>query len=55
MKLGTHMQVLNTNTSAKFQGRASTITPFTPHMGGVQGHCANNVNFAIYPFDNIRI
>ena len=38
MKLGTHTQVPNTNTPAKFQGHSSNITPFTPHMCGVQGH-----------------
>ena len=38
MKLDTHTQVPNTNTRAKFQGHSLTITPFTPHMCGVQGH-----------------
>ena len=38
MTLGTHTQVPNTNTPAKFQGHSPTITPFTPHMCGVQGH-----------------
>ena len=55
MKLGTHMQVPNANTPTKFQGHSFTITPFTPHMCGVQGHYANNVNFAFYPYDHIRM
>ena len=38
MKLGTHTQVPNTNTPAKFQGHTPIITPFTPHMCSVQGH-----------------
>ena len=37
-KLGTHMQVHNTNTPAKFQGHPPIITPFTPHMCSIQGH-----------------
>ena len=36
MKLGTHMQILNTNAPAKFQGHPPIITPFTPHMFSVQ-------------------
>ena len=55
MKLGTHMQALNTNTPAKFQGHPPIITPFTPHMCSVQGHYANNVNIAIYTYDHIRM
>ena len=38
MKLGTHTLVPNTNTPVMFQGHSPTITPFTPHMCGVQGH-----------------
>ena len=38
MNLGTHTQVPDTNTPAKFQGHSLTITPFTPHMCSVQGH-----------------
>ena len=55
MTLGTHMQGLNTNTPAKFQGHPPIITPFTPHMYDFQGHCANIVNIAIYPYDHIRM
>ena len=47
MKLGTHTQVSNTNTLAKFQGHSLIITPFTPHMCDIQGHCANIVNIDI--------
>ena len=54
-KLGTHMQVHNPNTLAKFQGHPPIITPFTPHMCSVQGHWAENVNFIIYPYDHIRM
>ena len=38
MKLGTHTQIANTNSPAKFQGHSPIITPFTPHMCGIQGH-----------------
>ena len=49
------MQAPNTNTPAKFQGHPSILTPFTPHICSVQGHYANNVNIAIYPYDHIRM
>ena len=38
LKLGTHMQVHNTDTPAKFQGHSPIITPITPHMCSIQGH-----------------
>ena len=40
MKLGTRMQVLNTNTPTKFQGHSTIMTPLplTSHLCGVQGH-----------------
>ena len=38
LKLGTHTQVPNTNTPAKFQGHPLIITTFTPHMCDFQGH-----------------
>ena len=38
MKLGTHTQVPNSNTPAKFQGHPHIITPFTTHMCSIQGH-----------------
>ena len=40
MNLGTHVQVPNTDTSAKFQGlfHPPIITLFTTHMCDVQGH-----------------
>ena len=37
MKFGTHIQVPNTNTPAKFQRPSHTITPVTPHMCNVRG------------------
>ena len=52
-KLGTHMQVHNPNTPAKFQGHPPIITPFTPHMCDFQGRYANIVNIALYPYDHI--
>ena len=55
MKLGTHMQGLNTNSPAKFQGHSPIITPFTPHMCDIQGHYANTENIAIYLYDHIRM
>ena len=55
MKLGTHMQGLNTNTPAKFQGHSLTITPFTPLMCGIQGPWAEKVNFIVYPYDPLRM
>ena len=55
MKLGTHMQGPNRNTPTKFQGHSPIITHFTPHMCDIQGHCANNVNIAIYLYDHIRM
>ena len=55
MKLGTHMQGPNTNTSAKFQGYSLTLTSFTLHMCDIQGHCAKNVNPVFYLYDHIRI
>ena len=55
MKLGTHVQVPNTDTPAQFQGHPPIITPFTPHMCDIQGHGANNVNIAIYHYDHIRM
>ena len=55
LKLGTHMQVHSTNTPAKFLGHSPFITPFTPHMCDIQGHCAKSVNIAIYPHDYIRM
>ena len=48
LKLGTHMQVLNTDTPAQFQGHPPIITPFTPHLCDIQAHGANDVNFVIY-------
>ena len=54
MKLGTHMQGPNTDIPAQFQGHLLVITPFTPHMCDIQGHRANNVKIAIYPYDHIR-
>ena len=38
LKLGTHMQVHNTDTPAKFQGHSPIITPITPYMCSIQGH-----------------
>ena len=38
MKLGTHTQIANTNSPAKFQGHSPIITSFTLHMCGIQGH-----------------
>ena len=38
LKLGTHTQIPNTNTPAKFQVHSPIITPFTPHMCSIQGH-----------------
>ena len=38
LKLSTHLQVHNTDTPAKFQGPSPNITPFNPHMCGVQEH-----------------
>ena len=38
MKLGTRMQIPNTNAPVKFQGYSLIICPFTPHMCGIQGH-----------------
>ena len=38
MKLGTHMQIPNTDTPAKFQGHPPILTPFTPHMSSIQSH-----------------
>ena len=38
MKLGTHMQIPNTDTPAKFQGHPPVLTSFTYHMCGIQGH-----------------
>ena len=55
MKLGTQMQEPNTNTPAKFQRHPPIITPFTPHICDNQGHCANTVNTAIYPYDPLRM
>ena len=55
MKLGTRKQVPNTNTPAKFQGHSPIITSFNPHMCGVQGHRAENVNIAVYPYDHVRM
>ena len=55
MKLGPHMPGPNTNTPAKFQGHLPIITPFNPHMCDIPGHCANNVNIAIYSNDHIRM
>ena len=55
MKLGTHTQVPNTNTPAKFRGHPPIIAPFTPHMGDIQGHNADIVNIVIYPYDHIRM
>ena len=50
MKLGTHMQVLTTNTPAKFQGHPPTITPL-PLTCVVFKVIAENVNIAFYPYD----
>ena len=55
MKLGTHAQVPNTNTPAKFQGHPPIITPFTPHMCDIQGHNADIVNIVIYLYDPFRM
>ena len=55
MKLGTHTQVHNTDTPAKFQGHSPIITPFTLHMCDFQGHCANIVHIAIYLYDHFRM
>ena len=38
LKLGTHMQVHNTDTPVKFQGHSPIITPITPHMCSIRGH-----------------
>ena len=54
-KFGTHTQVPNTHTPAKFQGHSLIITPFTPHMCDIQGHYAKTVNIAIYLYDHIRM
>ena len=35
LKLGTRMQVHNTNPPTKFQGHWLIITPFNPHISGV--------------------
>ena len=55
MKLGPHVQVPNTSVPAKFQGHSPIITPFTPHMCGVQGHYDKTVNFVIHLYDHIRM
>ena len=39
------MQGPNTHTPTKFQGHSPIITPFTPHMCGIQGHWTENVNY----------
>ena len=49
------MQGPNSDTPAQFQGHPPITAPFTPHMREIQGHCANNINIAIYPYDHIRM
>ena len=41
--------------TGQVRGHPPIITPFTPHMCDFQGHCANIVNIAVYPYDHIRM
>ena len=49
------MQGPDTDTPAQFQGHPPIKTLFTPHMCEIQGHRANNVNIAFYPYDHNRM